>query len=160
VNARLVPVLVGLAVAAGLFAWRGGHYPLPVDLVAVGTIGLMASVGARELVLRAQARREDRQRAEETAAQLVESADTAISTARRTLMNRMPSLPLQDRLSDRERVDVAHVLAVALERFHLEVEPRTAAAVLRGRYELRTGAMDLDTDAYDYPTNPTTDQEK
>ena len=103
-------------------------------------------------------RRREREAAERLVAQLVESADTAISAARRTLMDRVFSLPLEQQVTDRERVDVDDVLAVARDRFGLtDVRPDTAAAVLRGRYELRLGSMDLDTDAYDYPT---TDQEK
>ncbi|MDX2973816.1 hypothetical protein PWY87_35775 [Kribbella solani] len=94
-------------------------------------------------------------------AQLLAAADIAITRARRTLSARMPTLPLQDRLNDRERVDVDDVIGVAHEHFGLAAIPQErAAAALRARYEHRTGSMDLDTDAYDYPTNPTTDQEK
>ncbi|MFD3622583.1 hypothetical protein ACFWWT_47140 [Streptomyces sp. NPDC058676] len=87
-------------------------------------------------------------------AQLLAAADIAITRARRTLSARMLTLPLQDRLNDRERVDVDDVLAVAHEHFGLvAIPPERAAAALRARYDHRTGAMDLDTDAYDYPTN-------
>lgn len=87
-------------------------------------------------------------------AQLRESADIAITRARRTLSSRMPTLPLEDQATDRERVDVDDVLAVAYEHFGLAaIPPERAAAALRARYEHRTGAMDLDTDAYDHPTN-------
>ncbi|MGW4623485.1 hypothetical protein [Streptomyces sp. NPDC004592] len=85
-------------------------------------------------------------------AQLRESTDIAITAARRKLSGRMPLLPLQEQAQDRERVDVAHVLALAYEYFGLTGIPRKQAAeVLRARYELRSGAMDLDTDAYDVP---------
>ncbi|WP_370271253.1 hypothetical protein [Streptomyces sp. V4I8] len=83
-------------------------------------------------------------------AQLRESADIAISAARRALSRRMPELSLEDQVRDRERVDVQDVLDTAHEHFGLTaVDRERAAAFLRARYELRTGAMDLITDAYD-----------
>jgi hypothetical protein len=94
-------------------------------------------------------------------AQLAAAADIAITRARRELNRRMPTLSLREGAYDRERVDVDDVLAVAHEHFGLAaVPPERAAAALRARYEHRTGGLDLDTDAYDHPTNPTTDQEK
>jgi hypothetical protein len=99
-------------------------------------------------------RRRGRQAADRGAAhldaQLRESVDIAITVARRALSRRMPDLSLEDRSRDRERVDVQDVLDVAHEHFGLtDVDRERAAAFLRARYELRTGAMDLDTDAYD-----------
>ncbi|MEJ8662285.1 hypothetical protein [Streptomyces sp. MS1.AVA.4] len=83
-------------------------------------------------------------------AQLRESADMAITAARRALSRRVPELSLEARVCDRERVDVQDVLDTAHEHFGLTDLPRErVAAVLRARYELRTGPMDLDTDAYD-----------
>ncbi|MGW4311026.1 hypothetical protein [Streptomyces californicus] len=87
-------------------------------------------------------------------AQLATAVDIAITRARRELMATWPALPPADRLTARGSVDVVDVQAVAWEHFGLAAVPADkAAAVLRARYELRTGAMDLDTDAYD-------DQEK
>ncbi|MCX4707160.1 hypothetical protein [Streptomyces sp. NBC_01373] len=84
-------------------------------------------------------------------AQLRKAADIAITRARRMLSERMPTLPLQEQGYDRERVDVDDVIGVAHEHFGLVAIPQErAAAILRARYELRTGALDLDTDAYDY----------
>ncbi|MET7843681.1 hypothetical protein ABZT45_34770 [Streptomyces sp. NPDC005356] len=107
------------------------------------------------MILGAIRRRRDRRAAEQWAAhlraQLRESADIAITRARRELGRRMVTLPLEVRLQDRERVDVADVLAVACEHFGLTDAPAgQAAAILRDRFELRTGSMDLLTDAYEY----------
>ncbi|MFI9824587.1 hypothetical protein ACIHFC_29660 [Streptomyces sp. NPDC052013] len=61
----------------------------------------------------------------------------------------MPTLQLQH--MDRERVDVQDVLDAAHEHFGLvAVPPERAAAILRARFELRSGGIDLDTDAYEY----------
>lgn len=80
-------------------------------------------------------------------AQLRSAADMAISHARRT------AAP-----TERGSVTVADVSGTAYEHFGLAaIPPERAAAALRARYELRTGAFDLDTDVYDYPT---ADQEK
>ncbi|MFF9128437.1 hypothetical protein ACF09J_35225 [Streptomyces sp. NPDC014889] len=100
-------------------------------------------------------RRRDRRATERATAhldaQLRESADIAISAARRRLTRRMPTLPLHLEHQDREAVDVQDVLDAAREHFGLtDVEPERAAAWLRARYELRTGSMDLITDAYEY----------
>ncbi|MEU5547628.1 hypothetical protein AB0G85_35610 [Streptomyces sioyaensis] len=46
-----VALVVGLAVAVGLYVWHGGRYPLPVDLVVVATAGIVAYIAARELGL-------------------------------------------------------------------------------------------------------------
>lgn len=89
------------------------------------------------------------ERAEQAERVITEAADIAISRARRTLMDRMPTLPLQDRLGDRERVDVAHVLEITRARFGMDVTAAEAASALRSRLELRMGEMDLLTDAYD-----------
>ncbi|MER7659798.1 hypothetical protein [Streptomyces albidoflavus] len=87
-------------------------------------------------------------------AQLAAATDIAITRARRELMATWPVLPPADRLTARGSVSVADVQAVAWEHFGLgAVPPDRAAAVLRNRYEWRTGTLDLDTDAYD-------DQEK
>jgi hypothetical protein len=81
--------------------------------------------------------------------QLRESADIAITSARRKLARRTPLLPVHDWQAGRARVDVRDVLDAAQEHFGLtDVDHARAAAVLRARYELRTGALDLDTDAY------------
>jgi len=82
-------------------------------------------------------------------AQLRAAADLVISRARRALTDRMPSLPLAERLTDREWVTVADVQGEAAAFFGLvAVDPGRAAAALRARYELRSGGMDLLTDAY------------
>ncbi|MFJ2008452.1 hypothetical protein [Streptomyces chartreusis] len=99
-------------------------------------------------------RRRERQAAERGAAhldaQLRASADIAITSARRALRHRMPELSLKELARDRERVDVQHVLDVAHEHFGLtDVDRERAAVFLRARYECRTGALDLITDAYD-----------
>lgn len=81
---------------------------------------------------------------------LSQAVDIAITRARRLLTARMPLLTLDERLTDRERVDVADVLAVAADHFGLtEVPADRARAILQARYGLRSGGMDLDTDAYD-----------
>jgi hypothetical protein len=107
------------------------------------------------VILRAIRRRRERLATERQAAhfdaQLRESADIAITAARRALIRRMPTLSLQERVQDRERVDVQDVLDTGWEHFGLTDVPRErAAAILRARYELRTGSMDLATDAYAY----------
>jgi hypothetical protein len=53
------PVLLAVAVAAGLYAWRGGHYPLPVDLMALTAVALVVHVGARQLMMTARFHLED-----------------------------------------------------------------------------------------------------
>ncbi|WP_097922967.1 hypothetical protein [Streptomyces sp. wa1063] len=83
-------------------------------------------------------------------AQLAAATDIAITRARRELMATWPTIPLADRLTVRGSVTVADVQEAAWEHFGLAaVPPDRAAAILRNRYEWRTGAMDLDTDAYD-----------
>lgn len=99
-------------------------------------------------------RRRERQAAARGAAhldaQLRESADIAITAARRSLRHRMPELSLKDLARDRERVDVQDMLDTAHEHFGLTaVDRERAAAILRARFETRTGALDLITDAYD-----------
>ncbi|MFF0794180.1 hypothetical protein [Streptomyces spiralis] len=105
----------------------------------------------RTLIRRRRERRAAEQAAAHLDAQLRESADIAISAARRQLRRRMPELSLEDQVCDRERVDVQDILDVAHEHFGLtDVDREQAAAILRARYELRTGALDLITDAYDH----------
>ncbi|MFD7186281.1 hypothetical protein ACFV90_40760 [Streptomyces sp. NPDC059904] len=83
-------------------------------------------------------------------AQLLTATDIAITAARRELMATWPTTPLADRLTVRGSVTVADVQETAWEHFGLAaVPPDRAATTLRARYEVRTGAMDLDTDAYD-----------
>lgn len=55
-----VALVVGLAVAVGLYVWHGGHYPLPVDLAVVAVAGLVAYISARELGLWTLFRAQDR----------------------------------------------------------------------------------------------------
>lgn len=99
-------------------------------------------------------RRRERQAAARGAAhldaQLRASADIAITAARRALRHRMPTLSLKELARDRERVNVQDVLDVAHEHFGLtDVDRERVAAFLRARFECRTGALDLITDAYD-----------
>ncbi|MGP3637937.1 hypothetical protein ACTU45_32215 [Streptomyces sp. 24-1644] len=54
-----LPVVLAVAVAAGLYLWRGGHYPLPVDLMALIAVALVVYVGTRQLALAARFRLED-----------------------------------------------------------------------------------------------------
>lgn len=73
-------------------------------------------------------------------AQLGRAADIAISRARRA------AAP-----TERGSVLVEDVSWAAYEHFGLvAIPPEKAAAALRSRFELRTGAFDLDTDAYQY----------
>ncbi|MFJ8677706.1 hypothetical protein [Streptomyces sp. NPDC093589] len=103
-------------------------------------------------------RRAERRQAEALArlsahfdAQLLTATDIAITAARRDLKTTWPLVPLADRLTVRGSVTVADVQEAAYEHFGLAaVPPNKAAAFLRARYEMRTGAMDLDTDAYDH----------
>ncbi|WP_406257504.1 hypothetical protein [Streptomyces chartreusis] len=104
----------------------------------------------RDLLRRLRQRPAGGQRTTHTDSQLRESADIAITSARRTLARRMPLIPAHDWNEGRARVDVQDVLDTAREHFGLtDVDRARAAAVLRARYELRTGPLDLDTDAYD-----------
>ncbi|MFE4678203.1 hypothetical protein [Streptomyces sp. NPDC056723] len=103
------------------------------------------------VIRRRRERRAAARQADHLRAQLRASADIAITRARRELSRRMVNLPLEERLQDRERVDVEDVAAVAREHFGLtEVPTGRAAAILRDRFELRTGSMDLLTDAFEY----------
>ncbi|MEV0096858.1 hypothetical protein [Streptomyces sp. NPDC050738] len=70
-------------------------------------------------------------------AQLRTAADIVISRARRNLP--------QDA---RGHVSTADVLIAAHEHFGLAAQPADARSALRARYELRSGATDLDTDVY------------
>ncbi|WP_393101434.1 hypothetical protein [Streptomyces sp. LN325] len=100
-----------------------------------------------DFLRRRRKRRADERAAAHLDAQLRAAADIAISRARRALTRRMAELALP--LPDRERVDVQDVLAVAHEHFGLtDVDREQAATVLRARFETRTAALDLDTDAY------------
>lgn len=54
-----LPVVAAVAVAVGMYVWKGGRYPLPVDIMAVTAMGLAAYTGARQLMLSARFRHED-----------------------------------------------------------------------------------------------------
>ncbi|MDQ1041787.1 hypothetical protein [Streptomyces sp. V4I2] len=56
---QALPVVAAVAVAVGLYVWRGGHYPLPVDLMALTAMGLFVYMGVRQLALSARFRNED-----------------------------------------------------------------------------------------------------
>lgn len=56
---QALPAVAAVAVAVGLYAWRGGHYPLPVDLMALTAMGLFVYMGVRQLALSARFRNED-----------------------------------------------------------------------------------------------------
>ncbi|MFB7293399.1 hypothetical protein [Actinacidiphila glaucinigra] len=83
-------------------------------------------------------------------AQLGVAADIAIFAARREWNRRMPTLALKAQAEHCGRVDVEDVLTIAREYFGLTAVPHPkAAAVLRNRFELRAGSVDLLTDAYE-----------
>ncbi|MCX4429449.1 hypothetical protein [Streptomyces mirabilis] len=48
---QALAVAAAVAVAVGLYVWRGGHYPLPVDLMALTAVALVVYTGARQLTL-------------------------------------------------------------------------------------------------------------
>lgn len=53
---QALPAVAAVAVAVGMYAWRGGHYPLPVDLMALTAMGLFVYMGVRQLALSARFR--------------------------------------------------------------------------------------------------------
>ncbi|MEU3620724.1 hypothetical protein ABZ725_52125 [Streptomyces sp. NPDC006872] len=50
-ESQALAVAAAVAVAVGLYVWRGGHYPLPVDLMALTAVALVVYTGARQLTL-------------------------------------------------------------------------------------------------------------
>lgn len=83
-------------------------------------------------------------------AQLGVAADIAITVRRREVIARLRAdlLAGGERVL-RGRVTVDDVLEYGRQHFGLTAVPREqAASVLRARYELRAGNVDLDTDAY------------
>ncbi|MGW1269876.1 hypothetical protein [Streptomyces sp. NPDC002491] len=48
---QALAVAAAVAVAVGLYVWRGGHYPLPVDLMALTAVALVVYTGARQVTL-------------------------------------------------------------------------------------------------------------
>lgn len=54
-----LPLVVAVAVAVALYTWRGGNYPLPIDLMVLTAVGLFVYTGARQLALSHRFRNED-----------------------------------------------------------------------------------------------------
>ncbi|WP_158973276.1 hypothetical protein [Streptomyces griseus] len=90
-------------------------------------------------------------------AQLGVAADIAITVRRREVIARLRAdLRAGGERVLRGRVTVDDVLEYARQHFGLTAVPRDqAASVLRARYELRAGNVDLDTDAYCASYRPT-----
>ncbi|MFD0441302.1 hypothetical protein [Streptomyces chartreusis] len=58
---QALPLTVAVAVAVGLYVWRGGHYPLPVDVMALTAVALFVYTGARQLALSARFRNDTKE---------------------------------------------------------------------------------------------------